>query len=189
MKFEDKLKLFKAGTHVFNTPTKETYDKLMVELEKRGYMWGSRDEPTKYDMYSGNATYISYEPYMEIRACYTTDFDVAEVLTLTIEDFEEPAEITSVTIIGNSSNSIGYLKVYTRAKVTKGSSGYTIEILPPPKFTIGDLFVISSGKLGKVIGIPEYVNGKYTYEIQWTDGRNNKCQPEDSMIKLEESFK
>lgn len=105
--------------------------------------------------------------------------------------FEKPietTEITSVTIIGNSSNSISYLKTYTRAKVTKGPDGYTVEILPAPKFTIGDLFVISSGKLGKVISAPDYINGKYTYEIQWTDGKKNKCQPEDSMIKLEESF-
>ena len=36
---EDKLKLFKAGTHVLHTPTQEIYDKLMVELEKRGYKW------------------------------------------------------------------------------------------------------------------------------------------------------
>ena len=36
---EDKLELFKAGTHVLHTPTQEIYDKLMVELEKRGYKW------------------------------------------------------------------------------------------------------------------------------------------------------
>ena len=36
---DDKLELFKAGTHVLHTPTQEIYDKLMVELEKRGYEW------------------------------------------------------------------------------------------------------------------------------------------------------
>lgn len=110
-------------------------------------------------------------------------------ISLPTEEPEELSEITSVAIMENSSDPIRISKVYTRAKVTKGPEGYTIEILPTPKFTIGDLFVISSGKLGKVIGVPEYTNGKYTYEIQWTDGKKNKCQLEDSMIKLEESFK
>ena len=80
-------------------------------------------------------------------------------------------------------------KVYTRARVAKNTDGYTVEILPEPRFSIGETFVISSGKLGKVISNPEYINGKYTYEIQWTDGKKNKCQPEESMIKLEEAFK
>ena len=42
---DDKLKLFKAGTHVLHTPTQEIYDKLIVELEKRGYKWRSPVSP------------------------------------------------------------------------------------------------------------------------------------------------
>lgn len=38
---EKKLELFKAGAHALHTPTQEIYDKLMVELEKRGYRWQS----------------------------------------------------------------------------------------------------------------------------------------------------
>ena len=42
---EDKLELFKAGTHVLHTPTQEIYDKLMVEFEKRGYKWHNWVDP------------------------------------------------------------------------------------------------------------------------------------------------
>ena len=45
---EDKLELFKAGTHVLYTSTQEIYDKLMVELEKRGYVWRDGQPMTTY---------------------------------------------------------------------------------------------------------------------------------------------
>lgn len=55
---EEKLELFKADTHVLHTPTREIYDKLMVELEKRGYRWDipvSSDVSYRYwDNYKSN---------------------------------------------------------------------------------------------------------------------------------------
>lgn len=39
MTLEEKLEKFKSGTAVLNTPTPELWDKLMMELDKRGYKW------------------------------------------------------------------------------------------------------------------------------------------------------
>lgn len=92
-------------------------------------------------------------------------------------------EITQVTIKGDSGTTS------MRAKVTKCDDGYTIEKLAEPKFTVGEQFVTASGKLGKIISDPEFINGKYTYDIKWATGAKNNNQPEDSMIKIEEAFK
>ena len=41
MTLEEKLEKFKSRTAVLNTPTQEIFDRLMIELEKRGYKWRS----------------------------------------------------------------------------------------------------------------------------------------------------
>ena len=122
--FEDKLKLFKAGTHVLHTPTQEVYDKLMVELEKRGYVWTGSDKPTRFNEYCGDSICISYEPYMEIRFCNVNFHGKTEILTLTPEDFSTPQVITIT--------SDGY------HCVTAESNGVTAEALcnPTDKFSI-----------------------------------------------------
>ena len=86
---DDKLELFKAGTHVLHTPTQEVYDKLMVELEKRGYVWASGEKPTEPKGYWEDSTCISYEPYMEIRYCDVNSHGKTGIITLTPEDFND----------------------------------------------------------------------------------------------------
>ena len=90
---EDKLKLFKAGTHVLHTPTQEAYDKLMVELEKRGYALVA-NEPLEVAKgrwrFYGNETCIRYAPdgqYYGKKGVYVGRGK--EVIELTLEDFKD----------------------------------------------------------------------------------------------------
>ena len=87
------------------------------------------------------------------------------------EDFPE---ITRVTIRDNSGTTT------VRAKVTKGTDGYTIEKLADPRFTVGEQFVTASGKLGKVTK----VNPEGNYCVQWFNGKYCSGQPEDTMCKI-----
>lgn len=187
---EELLKRFKDGKVVFNCPTREVFGLVLDAIRKFG---GLIVSDRIYWEYYRDLTVIECRDKRGISygsiGCYIKNYPQPEIVKLSIEDFNGSSEVTSVTIVEPTGNPMMMSKVYTKAKVTKNTDGYTVEILPTPKFTIGDLFVISSGKLGKVISAPDYINGKYTYEIQWTDGKKNKCQPEDSMIKLEESFK
>ena len=101
---EDKLELFKAGTHVLHTPTQEIYDKLMVELEKRGYALVA-NEPLevakgRWRVY-GNETCIRYAPdgqYYGKKGVYVGRGK--EIIELTPEDFKdsEQEEHMKITI-------------------------------------------------------------------------------------------
>lgn len=117
---EDKLALFKAGTHVFHTPTQEIYDKLMVELEKRGYVWASKHKPTAFN----NFSISKHVEYDEHDNCLYGSPKLSNVITLTTEDFSTPQVITIT--------SDGY------HRVTAESNGITAEALcnPTNKFSI-----------------------------------------------------
>jgi uncharacterized protein YodC (DUF2158 family) len=89
--FEDKLKLFKAGTHVLHTPTQEIYDKLTVELEKRGYALVA-NEPLEAAKgrwrFNGKDTCVRYAPdgqYHGKKETYVKGGK--EIIELTLEDF------------------------------------------------------------------------------------------------------
>ena len=129
---EDKLALFKAGTHVLHTPTQEIYDKLMIELEKRGYVWHNGESMTKYSFtFTGGERgdlciqYNSYKDHKVTCGCikYCKQKGL-EILTLTPEDFGTPQVITIT--------SDGY------HRVTAESNGITAEALcnPTDKFSI-----------------------------------------------------
>lgn len=104
---EEKLELFKAGTHVLHTPTQEIYDKLMVELEKRGYRWHSpvsSDVSYRYwDDYKSN-TIVHCGSFHDGTITYGKLGGAAgagrEVLELTTEDFKgnEQEEQMKITI-------------------------------------------------------------------------------------------
>ena len=93
MRFEEKLKLFKAGTHVLHTPTQEIYDKLMVELEKRGYVWSSGGKPTEPKEYWENNIGIQCNYYGDgrivMRKIKYVERDSLGIIELTLEDFKE----------------------------------------------------------------------------------------------------
>ena len=101
---EGKLELFKAGTHVLHTPTQEIYDKLMVELEKRGYALVANEplEVAKYRWRSyRNETCIRYAPdgqYYGKKGVYVGRGK--EIIELTPEDFKdsEQEEHMKITI-------------------------------------------------------------------------------------------
>ena len=128
---EDKLALFKAGTHVLHTPTQETYDKLMVELDKRGYVWhystSLEVRQLYWSDYNGN-TILCCGFFGDGRVTYgklggRTNEERA-VLELTPEDFSTPQVITIT--------SDGY------HRTTAESNGVTAETLcnPTDKFSI-----------------------------------------------------
>ena len=59
MTLEEKLEKFKSGTAAFYAPTRESYDRLMVILDKLGYIWANGRKPSNksYDRwgeYRGN---------------------------------------------------------------------------------------------------------------------------------------
>lgn len=125
---EDKLKLFKAGTHVLHTPTQEIYNKFMVELEKRGYVWQSGDKPTsthkEWELFS-SGTCICCRSGKICKAPNSLYKEVGyEILTLTPADFTIPQVITIT--------SDGY------HRTTAESNGVTAEALcnPTDKFSI-----------------------------------------------------
>ena len=78
MTLDEKLEKFKAGTYVLHVPTKEIWDKLMVELERRGCMWLSDTTMTSKDTWSG---YIG--------DCRESALGILEI---TEEDFTAPSE-------------------------------------------------------------------------------------------------
>ena len=106
MTLEEKLEKFKAGTYVLHAPTKELWDKLMVELEKQGYKWLS------YTTMTSKATWEC--PIVVKDLClYCSDYNASMVfcgyiggyresalglLEITEEDFAAPSEtVESVT--------------------------------------------------------------------------------------------
>ena len=131
---EDKLALFKAGTHVLHTPTQETYDKLMVELDKRGYVWhystSLEVRQLYWSDYNGN-TILCCGFFGDGRVTYGKLGGRANeeraVLELTPEDFSTPQVITIT--------SDGY------HRTTAESNGVTAETLCNPT----DTFDISKG--------------------------------------------
>ena len=46
MTLEEKLEKFNSGTATFYTPTRESYDRLMVILGKFGYRWANECNPS-----------------------------------------------------------------------------------------------------------------------------------------------
>ena len=116
---EDKLALFKAGTHVLHTPTQEIYDKLMIELEKRGYVWptggnmtgrsfateaeGRTDLCLQYNGFGNgkvNSGYLKYRKAagLEILALTKEDFSTQQVITITSDGYHRvTAESNGIT--------------------------------------------------------------------------------------------
>ena len=132
---DDKLALFKAGTHVLHTPTQEIYDKLMIELDKRGYVWTTGDNMTgrSFAAEAEGRTYlcIQYNGFSDGKVNsgylkYRKESGL-EILTLTPEDFSTPLVITITTD--------GY------HRTTAESNGVTAESLCNPT----DTFDISKG--------------------------------------------
>lgn len=177
------IQQFLMGKLIYFCTNKESLDKLSETIRKKTSMVGRDTEFIP----GGTCVKITGEGLIisGILSDFRNVFPYVKIVTVPKEEPEE----TLVTFVAHGPLSHPAFTSTKKCKVTKHTNGYTVEILPEPKFSIGDLFVISSGKLGKVISNPEYVNSKYTYEIQWTDGKKNKCQSEDSMIKLEEAFK
>lgn len=129
---EDKLALFKAGTHVLHTPTQEIYDKLMVELEKRGYVWQNGDNTTKnplewIDLRDDTCILAKPKGICKAPMNFYEDYTGLGILEFTPEDFSTPQVITIT--------SDGY------HRVTAESNGVTTEALCNPT----DTFDISKG--------------------------------------------
>ena len=169
MTLKEKLKAFKSGTAVLHAPTKELWDKLMVELEKQGYKWLDESAPTS-EPWSPNR-WVDYKGII-LRSSGIAYWDgPCDILEITPRDFPE---FTQVTIKDNFGTTT------VRAKVTKSNDGYTIEKLAEPKFTVGEQFATASGKLGKVTK----VNPEGNYCVQWFNGKYCSAQPEDTMHKI-----
>lgn len=100
MTLEEKLEKFKSGTHVLRAPTKGLWNKLMVELDKRGYKWlpdtamTSKDTwncPIRvedlclhYSVHNASMAFCGYiGGYME---------STLGILEITEEDFAAPSE-------------------------------------------------------------------------------------------------
>ena len=94
---EGKLELFKAGTHVLHTPTQEIYDKLMEELEKRGYEWHDGQPMTTYSFtdagHGRKDLCIQWNGFDDKRvSCGYIKYRKQEglgIITLTPEDFND----------------------------------------------------------------------------------------------------
>lgn len=187
---QELLQKFKDGKVVFHCPTQEIFRLTLDAVEAIGCRIGA-DLRTAWKSYA-ETTGIDNEDifcvtYGNLRY-YKDHCSQLEIVTLTMDDFKKSAEITSVTVIENHISPMRISKVYTRAIVTKGKDGYTIELLLSPKFNVGETFVTTTGKLGKVISTT-YENGKYTYEVKWVTGSTCSNCAEESMVKTEEEFK
>ena len=97
MTLEEKLEKFKSGTARLNTPTQETFNKLMEELEKRGYKWrsGCSASDNMFDRWGHfeEMTCVSNRTdgmYYYDRAYYESE-GIA-ILEITEEDFTVPSE-------------------------------------------------------------------------------------------------
>ena len=87
MTLEEKLEKFKAGTYMLHAPTREIWDKLMVELERRGYMWLSDTTMTSKDTWKCpigvKDLYLHFGDYRE---------SALGILEITDNDFAAPSE-------------------------------------------------------------------------------------------------
>lgn len=169
MTLKEKLKAFQSGTTALHAPTQELWDKLMVELEKQGYGWINGSAPTSEPWKPDH--WIDYKGIILKNGGIAYCDDPCDILEITPQDFPE---ITQVTIKDDSGTTT------VRARVTKGTDGYTIEKLAEPKFTVGEQFATSTGKLGKVTK----VNPEGNYCVQWFNGKYCSAQPEDTMRKI-----
>lgn len=97
MTLEEKLEKFKSGTVELHTPSQGLWDKLMRELERRGYKWCNSDAPT-------SSTYNRWD-HFKVNTCvsncasglYYCDFEFyrlggCSILEITEEDFTTPSE-------------------------------------------------------------------------------------------------
>ena len=83
MTLEEKLEKFKAGTYVLHAPTKEIWDKLMVELERRGYTWLSDTTMTSKDTWKcpiGVKAYTFIVGTIMHRGCFVDTLETIESL-------------------------------------------------------------------------------------------------------------
>ena len=100
MTLEEKLEKFKAGTYVLHAPTKEIWDKLMVELERRGYIWLSDTTMTSKDTWKCpigvKDLYLHCSDYNASRVFCGHIGDYREsalgILEITDNDFAAPSE-------------------------------------------------------------------------------------------------
>ena len=187
---QELLQRFKDGKVVFHCPTQEIFRLALDAVEAVGCCirtdlrtaWGHHAEATGID--NEGTSCVTYANLRYYKGCYPQ----LEIVTLTTADFNKSAEITSVTVIENHISPMRISKVYTRAIVTKGKDGYTIELLPSPKFNLGETFVTTAGKLGKVMSTT-YRDGKYTYDVRWVTRETCSNCAEESMVKIGEEFK
>ena len=95
MTLEEKLEKFKSGTAVLHTPTQETYDKLMVELDKRGYEWRfpvtKRIRRSYWSKYSID-TIVLMRPWIVYNKLGDPISEGREIFEITEEDFTAPSE-------------------------------------------------------------------------------------------------
>ena len=84
MTLDEKLEKFKSGTHALHAPTQELWDKLMVELEKRGYMWLS-------DMTMTSKATWECPVGVKDLCLHCSDYNVSRVFCGDIGDYKESA--------------------------------------------------------------------------------------------------
>lgn len=164
MDLEDKLKLFKAGTHVLHTPTQQIFDKLMVELEKRGYVWCDGDKPTGApkeweDFYSGTCVRLLDGNLCDGPKGRYEDYTDLEIITLTTEDLSTPQVITII--------SDGY------HRVTAESNGITAEALCNPTDTFKltkEVHLAAQRLLEKLVELPKVADEKPAEDDRFRKG-------------------
>ena len=97
MTLEEKLEKFKSGTAAFYAPTRESYDRLMVILDKLGCRWANERNPSdkSYDRwgeYRGNTCICSNCGTLSFcNRRFYADFPY-ELLEITPQDFAAPSE-------------------------------------------------------------------------------------------------
>lgn len=115
---EEIMAQFKAGEVVFNCPTQEIYDKLMIELEKHGYYW--RDGAALTD---GNK-WVSYRENFCVG--YTESYGLtfgpinmySNIIPLSLYDFKSPSEPLTATLEVTNSTHMEALESITKTIAT-----------------------------------------------------------------------
>ena len=149
---EDKLELFKAGTHVLHTHTQEIYDKLMEELEKRGYVWATGGTPTELKGYWGNNTAIQCNSYGDgrivMRKIKYVERDSLGIIELTLEDFKENKQEDHMKITVETDG---------HHKTTAECNGVTAESIrnPTDEFKLPKGVHMAVQRLLEKLGVPE----------------------------------
>ena len=183
MTLEEKIAKFKDGDAGLYVSTQETWDKLLIELEKLKYRWESGTQPSNAsNWWSKDAcNMVTYNPsnnYMNWGSKRTFTMLRRTIIDVKEDDFI--AEPSSVTIISTSGE-----EKHIRGTVTKKGNGYIIKETRILKFSVGDNFVSKEGVLGKVLDFSN--KGEYYY--RWIISENYYSLPleqfEDIMSKVE----